>query len=197
MQVSFFNGQKQVLSEDEPLAQEFTKIRALINMFFKEEDGFGIIKSIEYVTGVRIKFANNDVVHLRYSKNKTTQFRVYTAADTQQRADELEQIAVKPGGIYDQMRDQQHVFDRAMWLGEAPDVNGGIDLDQAMLNLKVEKANNGLKMSTVAIPGFEIDKGIKPVIVKIVSFDIQNSSYLKRSGFSAGGLNIAINDGEL
>ncbi len=194
--VSFFDGRQQTLAQADPQAQEYTNIRTLAKRFLREEDGLGEIKAIDYVTGVRIQFANDDVVHLRYSKNKTTQFRVYTVANSQERADELSQKAVQLGGIYDDMRSHEHDFDRAMGRSEALAANGGIDLDQAMLNLRIEKMNQGVRIPAVAIPGFEIDKGLKPVIIKVVPFDIQNSPYLRRSGFSAGVLNVAINDEE-
>lgn len=57
----------------------------------------GEISEIVLTDGLRVRFSNNDVVHLRPSGN-APQFRVYTNADTQARADELTRTALAEGG---------------------------------------------------------------------------------------------------
>jgi phosphomannomutase len=57
----------------------------------------GAIREIVLTDGLRVRFSNNDVVHLRPSGN-APQFRVYTNADTQERADNLTRAALAQGG---------------------------------------------------------------------------------------------------
>ena len=54
----------------------------------RAKTGFESITSINYIDGVRITFANGDIVHLRPSGN-APQFRVYANASTQERASEI------------------------------------------------------------------------------------------------------------
>ena len=51
--------------------------------YFTPELGFGAIKRINFIDGVRIIFDNNDVSHLRPSGN-APEFRNYATADTEE-----------------------------------------------------------------------------------------------------------------
>jgi len=59
----------------------------LLNYFTKER-GFTDIVSINFLDGIRVKFSDNDVVHLRPSGN-APEFRMYATADTQEKANEM------------------------------------------------------------------------------------------------------------
>lgn len=105
IKITFFNGSTQILTIGSNEAQEYIGLRNLVREFFRESDGFDEVVSIRYITGVRIQFANEDVVHMRYSKNKPTEFRVYTNANSQERSDSItHHIVIKKECIYDKMR---------------------------------------------------------------------------------------------
>jgi phosphomannomutase len=78
---------------------EVDRLRKQLSPFFRESDGFGGIKILNYLDGVRITFSNGEVVHIRPSGN-ADELRVYAVADTQQRAEEMAACAVaEPDGI--------------------------------------------------------------------------------------------------
>lgn len=56
------------------------------------------VDKIDLTDGLRLMFDDGDVIHLRPSGN-APQFRVYTNSDTQNKADELVEMAIKPGGL--------------------------------------------------------------------------------------------------
>jgi phosphomannomutase len=61
--------------------------------------GFSAITRFDYTDGVRVYFANGDVVHFRPSGN-ADEFRIYAVADSQPRADEIVAMGVaEPDGI--------------------------------------------------------------------------------------------------
>ncbi len=63
-------------------------------------DGFGPIAKINILDGIRIYFENGDIAHMRLSSN-SPQLRMYSVADTQERADQIVAQAIKePGGIF-------------------------------------------------------------------------------------------------
>jgi phosphomannomutase len=65
----------------------------------------GQIRSIDRTDGLRITFENGEVAHLRPSGN-ADEFRFYSVADTQQRADEIAAMGVaEPDGI---LRSMEH-----------------------------------------------------------------------------------------
>jgi phosphomannomutase len=81
------------------LSGEPAAVHALIARFFTEALGFGAVLGIDYTDGVRIRFANDDVAHLRPSGN-APQLRIYANADTQARADAIVAAGVaEPDGI--------------------------------------------------------------------------------------------------
>ncbi len=84
-------------SEDTP------ESRAELETYFSPARGFGQITKIDTLDGIRMSFANGDVAHMRASGN-APQFRIYSFATTQERADEIVTMALaEPDGIYRQM----------------------------------------------------------------------------------------------
>jgi len=71
--------------------------------FFTPALGFDDIARINVLDGVRVYFNNGDVAHIRPSGN-APQLRIYANSDSQSRADEIVQLAVRePDGILRQM----------------------------------------------------------------------------------------------
>ncbi|MBK6657937.1 MAG: phosphomannomutase [Proteobacteria bacterium] len=67
--------------------------------YFQARDGFTALERIDHTDGVRMYFSNGDVAHIRPSGN-ADELRIYAVAATQQRADEIVEIAVSaPDGI--------------------------------------------------------------------------------------------------
>ena len=74
-------------------------IRSELQALFHAKAGFGEIARLNYVDGVRIRFSNGDVAHVRPSGN-ADELRIYVVADTQERADAIARSGVaEPGGI--------------------------------------------------------------------------------------------------
>jgi phosphomannomutase len=74
-------------------------IRQELADFFAAARGFGAITALNFIDGVRIRFDNGDVAHLRPSGN-ADELRIYAVADTQARADAIAELAVaEPDGI--------------------------------------------------------------------------------------------------
>jgi phosphomannomutase len=74
-------------------------IRRELTGFFTADLGFGAITTLNFIDGVRIRFRNGDVAHLRPSGN-ADELRIYAVADTQARADAIARMAVaEPDGI--------------------------------------------------------------------------------------------------
>lgn len=72
---------------------------ALLQRYFRPEDGFGAIGRLDATDGLRIWFSNGDIAHLRPSGN-ADEFRIYAVAGTQMRADEIARLGVRePDGI--------------------------------------------------------------------------------------------------
>lgn len=71
--------------------------------YFNPEFGFDNIVRINYTDGIKITFQNGDVAHLRPSGN-APQFRIYSNANSPERASEIVQLSVKgAGGIIQHM----------------------------------------------------------------------------------------------
>lgn len=74
--------------------------REQLGRYFTQKDGFGAITQINGLDGVRIYFDSGDVAHIRLSSN-APQLRMYSVAGSQERADEIVDIAIKePDGIF-------------------------------------------------------------------------------------------------
>jgi len=79
-------------------------IRRELETYFAPELGFGSITRLNYTDGVRVTFDNADVAHLRPSGN-ADELRIYAAADTQKRAEQIAQFGIAdPGGILRRMQ---------------------------------------------------------------------------------------------
>jgi phosphomannomutase len=90
----------------EARAEELQGIREQLARYFTPDRGFEPIERLNYIDGVRITFANGEVVHFRPSGN-ADEFRFYAYADTQERADALVHAGVaEPDGILRSMERQ-------------------------------------------------------------------------------------------
>lgn len=71
-----------------------------LQKYFSSERGFGEILKVNHLDGIRIYFDSGDIAHIRPSGN-APQLRIYTVADSQDRADEIVQMAIaEPDGIF-------------------------------------------------------------------------------------------------
>jgi phosphomannomutase len=78
---------------------EWRRCAAELARFFSPAQGFDEITRINVLDGVRIYFRNGDVAHVRPSGN-APQLRIYANSDSQRRADEIVELAVRePDGI--------------------------------------------------------------------------------------------------
>ena len=78
---------------------DFEAIRRELASFFRPELGFGEIVAIDTLDGLRIRFDNGDIAHIRPSGN-APQLRIYAVADSQERADAIVDEALRePDGI--------------------------------------------------------------------------------------------------
>lgn len=84
----------------ESFSEDTTATREKLASFFTPALGFGPIKALNAMDGVRIYFENNDIVHIRPSGN-APQLRAYSVADSQERADEIVRMCLaEPDGIF-------------------------------------------------------------------------------------------------
>src|SRR6185369_16434766 len=71
-----------------------------LGKFFHVEQGFSKIVEINDLDGVRMYFENGDIAHIRESSN-APQLRIYSVANSQERADEIAKLALaEPDGIF-------------------------------------------------------------------------------------------------
>lgn len=79
--------------------EQLKRIQQELQTVFSAESGFGSITQILYTDGVRILFSNGDVAHFRPSGN-ADELRIYSVADTQERADAIaSQGVAEPKGL--------------------------------------------------------------------------------------------------
>jgi mannose-6-phosphate isomerase class I len=83
-------------------AEEIGGIRAAIGRYFLPEDGFPEIVRINWMDGVRVRFASNEVAHFRPSGN-APEMRFYANADTAARAADVADRGIADGGILRRM----------------------------------------------------------------------------------------------
>jgi phosphomannomutase len=77
-------------------------------LFFTPELGFAAVSGVDYTDGVRIRFANGEVAHVRPSGN-ADELRIYAVADSQQRADDMARMGIaEPDGILRRMEQAVH-----------------------------------------------------------------------------------------
>lgn len=85
-------------------AEDTPEARATLTTFFTTGHGFGTITSINTLDGIRITFNNGDIAHLRPSGN-APQLRIYSVANTQERAEAIVAMALQePDGIFRKMQ---------------------------------------------------------------------------------------------
>lgn len=78
---------------------EFEEKRSRLAGFFPRQQGFGSIAGLDTTDGLRIRFDNGDVAHIRPSGN-ADELRIYATADTQARADAIAAMGIaEPHGI--------------------------------------------------------------------------------------------------
>jgi phosphomannomutase len=74
-------------------------IRERLQRHFTFDKGFGEIEHLNYTDGVRIRFDNGEIAHIRPSGN-ADELRIYAVADSQARADEIVALGTAtPSGI--------------------------------------------------------------------------------------------------
>jgi phosphomannomutase len=87
-------------------SKQDARIAAILARVFTIARGFTSVARLDYTDGVRIMFSNNDVAHIRPSGN-ADELRIYSAADTQSRADAIVAEGIRePDGI---LRSLQHM----------------------------------------------------------------------------------------
>jgi phosphomannomutase len=115
--VLFEAGQTAVQDQNgQPVAStaaELDRLRAIrgeLARFFSPALGFGDIRRINYIDGVRLYFGNGDIAHFRPSGN-AEELRIYAVADTPERAEAIARLGVaEPDGI---LRRLEKAADRA------------------------------------------------------------------------------------
>lgn len=84
-------------------AADWQQSRAALSRSFTATLGFDEITRINVLDGIRVYFRNGDIAHIRPSGN-APQLRIYANSDSQERADEIVEIALRePDGILYQM----------------------------------------------------------------------------------------------
>lgn len=87
------------LSLGESQIKQLEQIRQELQTVFSSKAGFAPIARVNYTDGVRIIFADGDVAHFRPSGN-ADELRIYSVADTPERADAIVAEGVKePDGL--------------------------------------------------------------------------------------------------
>jgi mannose-6-phosphate isomerase class I len=92
------SGDEDALALDDPRREELAAIRGRIQKHFTAGRGFAEPRWINWLDGVRIGFANNDVAHLRPSGN-APEMRFYALSGTQKRTDAMAALGVSDEGI--------------------------------------------------------------------------------------------------
>lgn len=72
--------------------------KLLAEKVFNEQYGFGELNDIDTTDGARLYFSNGDIAHVRPSGN-APQLRIYSVANTQERADEIVSISLGEDGL--------------------------------------------------------------------------------------------------
>jgi phosphomannomutase len=85
------------------MARDWQQAKTNLMRFFTPAQGFGEIARINVLDGLRVYFRNGDVAHVRPSGN-APQLRLYACSDSQARAEEIRDLALRePGGILRQL----------------------------------------------------------------------------------------------
>ena len=95
-------GTERAVSAEDPLREGLDAVRSRVERSFDAESGFAEIAWINWLDGVRVGFANNDVAHIRPSGN-APEMRIYAVADSPERAERIVELAVADDGILRRM----------------------------------------------------------------------------------------------
>jgi len=83
----------------EQFSKDTEETYTALENYFTSDLGFGEVRDINAIDGIRITFSNGDIAHLRSSRN-APQLRIYSVAASQERADEIVELAIaEPNGI--------------------------------------------------------------------------------------------------
>lgn len=97
--IAYDHNQSQ-LAIMEPHIKQLDQISKELQTVFSAELGFAPISQLNYTDGIRMSFANGDVAHIRPSGN-ADELRIYSVADTQERADAIASKGVaEPDGLF-------------------------------------------------------------------------------------------------
>lgn len=91
--IIYKDGSKKVVGKTNHLAEELVRKKEGLERKYFTPQGFERITTMIFTDGVRIIFKNNDVIHFRPSGN-ATEFRCYSNADTQERANDIVRISL-------------------------------------------------------------------------------------------------------
>jgi len=95
VKVAYLDGRAEEINPEHPLASSMRKTRERLSReYFRSELGFSPISAMNFIDGIRIVFANNEVSHLRPSGN-APEFRHYATANTKMRAEEIVRIGLE------------------------------------------------------------------------------------------------------
>jgi phosphomannomutase len=92
------DGKRESVERASPLFASLRDIGAEISRCFTPQDGFPGVAWINWLDGVRIRFENADIAHIRPSGN-APELRLYANAGTPQRAEEIVRLATADNGI--------------------------------------------------------------------------------------------------
>ncbi|WP_170161227.1 phosphohexomutase domain-containing protein [Methylocaldum marinum] len=109
---SLLNAEGREVQAADAEIQALETIRQKLAGFFTADLGFGSITGLNFVDGVRIRFSNDDVAHLRPSGN-ADELRIYAVSNSQARADAIAAMAVaEPDGILRRLEQSAGVAER-------------------------------------------------------------------------------------
>jgi phosphomannomutase len=101
--VTILQNERQERVPGASLESAMVEIRQELESCFPSQSGFGRLEHLDYTDGVRMRFANGDIAHVRPSGN-ADELRIYAVADSQARADDIARLAVaEPAGILRQL----------------------------------------------------------------------------------------------
>jgi phosphomannomutase len=98
VRVTTRDGGERAPGIEDPLREELAAILGRVQRLFTQARGFTDVRWIDWLDGVRIGFANNDVAHVRPSGN-APEMRFYSNADTTERAEAIAAMGVAEDGV--------------------------------------------------------------------------------------------------
>ena len=93
-------GQSVALGEDDAAA--LARLWSRLARVFTSAHGFGPVRSVDTLDGIRISFEGGDVAHVRPSGN-APQLRIYAQSDDAARADAIVRLGLAPDGLLHQL----------------------------------------------------------------------------------------------